>query len=81
MLISVPWTKYWPKLSISEAPGWLCQLSVQLLTLAQVMISGPWDRALSWAPCSARSLLEILCLPLLLPLLLSLSQINNILNK
>ena len=28
-----------------EAPGWLRQLSVQLLISAQVMIPGSWDRA------------------------------------
>ena len=27
------------------APGWLSQLSVQLLILVQVMISGSWDGA------------------------------------
>ena len=31
--------------------------SVKCLLLAQVMIPGSWDRALSWAPCSAGSLL------------------------
>ena len=39
--------------------------SVEYLPLAQVMIQGSWDRALSWAPCSVGSLL----FPLLLSLL------------
>ena len=33
-------------------PGWLSLLSVGLLISAQVMISGSWDQALHWAPCS-----------------------------
>ena len=35
-------------------------LSVGLLVLAQVMISGSWDGVLSQALCSAQSRLEIL---------------------
>ena len=41
-------------------PGWLSQLSIWLLILAQVMISESWDWALSQTLCSAWSLLEIL---------------------
>ena len=33
----------------SKVPGWLSQLSVQLLTMAGVMISGSWNWALCWA--------------------------------
>ena len=38
---------------------WVAQL-VKLLPSAEVMISGSWDQAPGWAPCSAGSL----CLPL-----------------
>ena len=38
-------------------------LSVRLLVLAQVTISGSWDRALYQAPHSVGSLLESLSLP------------------
>ena len=37
------------------APGWLSWLGIQLLILAQVMILGWWDGALSRALCSAQS--------------------------
>ena len=53
--------------------------SVKHLPLVRVMISGSWDRAPCWAPCSAGSLL--LPLPLLLPPAHALSQINTILKK
>ena len=55
--------------------AWVAQL-VGCLPSTQVMVLGPWDRALSWASCSVGSLL----LPLPLPCLcsLSLSQINKI---
>ena len=43
--------------------GWVGWLSIWLLILTWVMISGLWD----WASHSARSLLEILSLPLYLP--------------
>ena len=68
------------------APGWLSQLSVQLLVSAQAMVSGSWDWAPCWAPCPAQSaqdsfpsfpLCPFLCL-------LSLSKkklINTILEK
>ena len=39
-----------------RAPGWLSQLSLQLLILAQVMISELWDRALPGALSSVWSL-------------------------
>ena len=45
------------------APGWLSQLSIALLFLAQVMISGSWDGAPCWALCWAWSLFRILSLP------------------
>ena len=47
-------------------PGWLSRLSVRLLILAQVMESGSQDWALSWAPHSMGSMLEILSLSLCL---------------
>ena len=34
--------------------AWVAQ-SIKHLPSAQVMISGSWDRALHWAPCSAES--------------------------
>ena len=37
--------------------GWLSQLSVQLLVLAQVMVLWSWDEASCWALHSAQSLL------------------------
>ena len=37
---------------LREAPQWHNCLRVQLLVSAQVMISGLWDRAPPWAPCS-----------------------------
>ena len=40
----------------------LSGLSIQLLTLAQVMISGSWDGALSLAPGSVQSVLDIVSL-------------------
>jgi len=67
-------SKAYPKLGyIKElpawgVPGWLSQSNVQLLILAQAMISGLWNRAPRQAPCWAWSPLEILSLPLpLLP--------------
>ena len=39
---------------------WLSQLSIQLFTLAQVMISGSWDKAPWRALCRPCSLLKIL---------------------
>ena len=53
-----------------KVPGWLRQLSIQLLVLAQVMIS----RLVGWSPTLgsvliARTLLGILSLLLFLPLL------------
>ena len=51
------------------APGWLSQLGVWVLVSALGMISGSWDEASHWAPCSAGNLLELLLLPLFLPLL------------
>ena len=47
-----------------RAPGWLSQLSVQLLILAHVLMSQLWDGALSWVPAWAGSLLTILSLSL-----------------
>ena len=48
--------------------GWLSQLNIQLLILAQVMGSGLWDQAQLQAPHSEKSLFEILSLSLPLPL-------------
>ena len=59
-------------------PGWLSGLNIQLLILAQVMISGWWHQAPSWASQSARSLLRILSLSLSA---LSLSEIDNFLKR
>ena len=42
--------------NFSTRDAWVAQ-SVKCLPSAQVMISGSWDRAPCWAPCSARSLL------------------------
>ena len=47
-----------------EAPGWHNRTGTQLLVLAQVIISGWWDRAPRRALRSAWSRLEILSLPL-----------------
>ena len=49
-------------------PGWLSWLSIWLLVLAQVIISGFWDQALHWALHWVCGLLKILFLPLFLPL-------------
>ena len=52
---------------------WVAQLVGQLL-LAQVVISGSWDQALYWAPCSVgKSASPSLCAP---HNSCSLSQIN-----
>ena len=62
-----------------ELDAWVAQW-VRHLALAQVMISGSWDRALRWASCSAGSL--VLHLPLQLALLvLSLCQIKSFLKR
>ena len=55
------------------APGWHSRLSVWLLVPTQVTVSGLWDQALHWVPCSVGSLLEILspCAPALHSLSLS----------
>ena len=67
--------------NIFGVPGWLIQLNVQFLVSVWVMISGSWGQA----PCEALrwmwSLLEILSLPLPLPLWLSLKKINIFLKK
>ena len=55
------------------ASGWLSQLSIRLLILAQAMTPGSWDLAPHQSPYWAWSLLKILSLPLSLPLSLSLS--------
>ena len=49
------------------APGWLIQLSIQLLVLAQVMISWVVELSPFQAPCSVGSLLEDSFPLLLLP--------------
>ena len=60
-------------------PGWVSQLVILVLISVQVMISGLWDQALHWAPCSAGSLLEILSpFP---SLSFSLNKINKIFKK
>ena len=46
--------------------AWVAQW-VKPLPLAQVVISGPWDRAQHWALCSVGSLLPPLSLPTSLP--------------
>ena len=50
---------------MTGVPGWQSWLSVGFLVLAQVMISGRWDPATSWALHSVWGLLGILslCLP------------------
>ena len=55
--------------------------SVKQLPLAQVMISGSWDQAPSWALCSVRSLLLHLLLPF--PLLMRAlgARVRALLNK
>lgn len=74
-----PWesslTHFGPGISVLQAGGvmlkmviWgvlpsLSQLSMRLLTLAQIMISRLWDRALLWALRLQWSLLETLPLP------------------
>ena len=63
-----------------EVPGWCRWLSIGLLVLAQVMISGSWDQVPCQALCSAWSLFEILSLPHPLPLPLMLSPFLS-LNK
>ena len=57
-------------------PGWLSQLSVWLLVLAQDVILSLWDWAMSGVPHSVGSWLEILSLPLslLCSLFLSLNK-------
>ena len=50
------------------AHGWLSCLSIRLLVSTGVMVLGSWDQALCWIPCLAGRLLEILSLPLSLPL-------------
>ena len=47
----------------TAVPGWLSQLSIQLLVLAQVMFSGLWDWAPCRAPCWTWKLLGIFSLP------------------
>lgn len=39
--------------------GWLGWLSIQLLILAHIIISGSWDQALPWAPHSGSLLLSL----------------------
>lgn len=51
-----------------DTPGWLRQVSLRLLILAQVMISGSWDGAPHQAPRWAWSLLGILSFSLSLSL-------------
>ena len=53
---------------------WAAQ-SVKCLPSVQIMISGSWDGALCWAPCSVGSLL--LPLPLPLPLLVLSCLLSN----
>ena len=55
------------KNAYGEAPGWLSQLSIQLLISTWVMISGLWDWGACWAPRWVWSLLGILSLPLPVP--------------
>ena len=58
------------KRTVPGAPGWLSQLSSQLLVSAQVMISQSWDRAPHRALCRVPNLLKFLvpsCSALLLP--------------
>ena len=54
--------------------------SIWLLVFSQIMITGSWDQAQSWAPCSARSQFKDLSpLPCPSPLhMLAFSQINNL---
>ena len=73
---------------VTGAPGWLHRLAVRLLISAQVMVSGSWDWAPSWALCWTLSLLEMLSFPLPLPPapcvhthMLSFSKINKIFFK
>ena len=48
----------WLKVYSLVAAGWLSPLSVSLLVLAQLAISGSWDRAPHQAPCWVWSLLK-----------------------
>ena len=54
---------YYSLNKVLGTPGWLSQLSINVLVSAQVMISGLGDQALHWALSSTGSLLEILSLP------------------
>ena len=67
------------QISIWEAPGWLNQLSIQLLVLAQVLISWSWDQAQHWALLlSTESALDYFPSPSLLTHALAFSKINKI---
>lgn len=59
------------------SPGWLNRLNFWLLVLAQVIISGSWDGAPSWALHSAQSLLVPSPLPLSLTLLVPSLSLSN----
>lgn len=56
--------------SQAGAPGWLSQLSSQLLILAQALISGSWDQAVLSGESASGFSLSLSLFPHLLPFLL-----------
>ena len=69
------------KISRCGTLEWNSQLSIRLLVLAQVVISGLWDRVLPRAPPSVWSLFEILSPPSTPPHQVLSPSLSKILNK